>query len=232
MKTGDLGSNFTDFLKSDENLSAATGIESFFILNCIIQLCRCFYPQENDDSIKMSLRNKVIMTYMKLKHNLYYAFLTLLFNCYSARHCSRIFEQMIIVLSTALQSAIRWPPKQEIRRNIPICFQDFTNVRFVLDCTYLQSLKNLCCQIVTYSHYKGEKTIKFMTGVTPAGNISFISKAYFLEPGDGIMVDRGFLIDEIYNSYNVYCLRPPFMKNKTQLSKSQSRLTQGIASVH
>ena len=248
VKTFDLVTNFTDLLKSDENLSAATGIESFSILNCIIQLCSCLYPQENDDSIRMSLRNKIIMTYMKLKHNLSYVFLALLFNCYSARHCSRVFEQMIIVLSTALQSAIRWPSKEEIRRNIPICFQDFTNVRVVLDCTeiFIQNPKNLRCQIVTYSHYKGGKTIKFMTGETPAGNISFISKAYggrvsdkaifeqsnpihSLEPGDGIMVDRGFLIDEICSSYNVQCIRPPFMKNKTQLSKSESRLTQGIA---
>ena len=85
-----------------------------------------------------------------------------------------------------------------------------------------------------------------MTGVTPAGNISFISKAYggrvsdkaifeqsnlihLLEPGDGIMVDRGFLVDEICSSYNVQCIRPPFMRNTTQLSESESRLTQGIA---
>ena len=188
------------------------------------------------------------MTYMKMKHNLSYAFLALLFNCYSTRHSSRVFEQMIIILSTALQSGIRWPSKEEIRRNIPICFEDFMNVRVVHDCTeiFIQNLKNLCCQIVTYSHYKGGKTIKFMTGVTPAGNISFISKAYggrvsdkaifeqinlihFLELGDRIMVDSGFLIDEIYSSYNVQCIRPPFMKNKTQLSKSESRLTQGIA---
>ena len=44
VKTGDLVTNFTDFLKSDENLSAATGIKSFSILNCIIQLRSYLYP--------------------------------------------------------------------------------------------------------------------------------------------------------------------------------------------
>ena len=94
--------------------------------------------------------------------------LALLFNCYSARHCSRVFQQMIIVLSAALQSAIRWPSKEEIRRNIPICFEDFTNIRVVLDCTkiLIQNPKNLCCQIVTYSLrilYKFSKLFRSIT---------------------------------------------------------------------
>ena len=41
-----------------------------------------------------------------------------------------------------------------------------------------------------------------MTDVTPAGNISYVSRTYggrikkLLQPGDGIMVDKGFTILE------------------------------------
>lgn len=85
-----------------------------------------------------------------------------------------------------------------------------------------------------------------MTGVTPAGNISYISKAYggrasdktifeqsdiikLLESGDEVMVDRGFLIDEICEKNNLKCVRPPFLKGKKQFSKSDSILTANIA---
>ena len=68
--------------------------------------------------------------------------------------------------------------------------------------------------VKTYSHYKSSNAVKVMTGVSPAGNITYVSKVYggratnsqifkesdlitLLQPGDDIMVDRGFLIDEV-----------------------------------
>ena len=56
----------------------------------------------------------------------------------------------------------------------------YKDIRVIVDCTeiFIQRPKNLCCQVITYSQYKNSNTIKFMTGVTPAGTISFVSKCY------------------------------------------------------
>lgn len=70
-----------------------------------------------------------------------------------------------------------------------------------------------------------------MTGVSPSGNIVYVSPMYgrrvsdkaifeqsdlvkFLQAGDGIMVDRGFLIDEICELNRWKLIRPLFLKDR------------------
>ena len=143
---------------------------------------------------------------------------------------------MIHFLDACLSFALPWPTKDEISRNIPRCFIKYANVRVILDWTEIQIHKpiELCCKVLTYSHYKCTNTVKFLTGVTPAGDISFVSEAYggrasdkaifeqsqlinLLEPGDAIMVDRGFLIDNICQLNGFKIVRPPFLKVKNTL---------------
>lgn len=86
-----------------------------------------------------------------------------------------------------------------------------------------------------------------MTGVSPDGQITFISKPYGgrasdklifeksklierLEPNkDEVMVDRGFLIDAICASHGIKLVRPPFLKNKIQFTKDEAEQTRDIA---
>lgn len=236
-------------LKSNEQLSTVTGLESFQVLDTIVEIVKevCGDKFEHYNMI-MRTRERVIMTYVKLKQNISWSFLAVLFNCYSATHCQRIVHEMIKILSKCLKTAIPWPSKEEISRNLPECFKDFENVRVVLDCTeiFIQHPANLCCQVLTYSHYKSSNTIKIMTGVSPAGNITYVSKAYggratdshifqqsdlikLLEHHDSVMVDRGFLIDEVCELNQWKCIRPPFLKEKKQFTKEESLITAKIA---
>ncbi|XP_046622788.1 uncharacterized protein LOC124306294 [Neodiprion virginianus] len=250
VKSDDVRLSFEMFVQTDEALSTATGIESIKILDTIVEIARKVTENNSTYSnARMSLRERIIMTYIKLKQNISYSFLALMFNCYTAKHCQRIFDEMISLLSQCLKFAIGWPTKEEISRNLPKCFEDFENVRVVLDCTeiFIQHPTKLCCQVLTYSRYKGSNTCKIMTGVTPAGNISFVSKAYggratdddifeqsnilsLLEPGDGVMVDRGFRkIDELCERNHFKCIRPPYLKEKTQFSRDEALRTAKIA---
>ena len=70
---------------------------------------------------------------------------------------------------------------------------------------------NACAQ--TYSNYKSPNTIKCLISITPSGGISFLSASWggkasdklitlnsgfldMLSPGDCVLADRGFLVEE------------------------------------
>lgn len=87
-----------------------------------------------------------------------------------------------------------------------------------------------------------------MTGVSPAGMITFISDAYggrasdklifeesnlidkLLPNRDALMVDKGFLIDEMCAMHKIKLIRPNFLRNKKQRSAEEAHLNQEIAS--
>lgn len=245
-----VNSKFVTFMKNDSELNTATGIKSFDILNTIVGIIKLVHGTKFEGSnVRMNTLERVVMTYVKLKQNLSYSFLAILFNCNTAEYCEQVFYDTVKILSECLKVAIRWPSKEEIAKNLPECFEGVENVRVVLDCTeiFIQEPKNLSCQELTYSNNKGSDTCKIMIGVTPAGNISFLSKPYggivsdlnifqqsdltkLLEPGDAIMVDRGFLIDEI-RAVN-RCIKPSLLKDKKQFTKAESIVTSKIARVH
>lgn len=138
-------------------------------------------------------------------------------------------------------SQLRWPTSEECKINIPLCFKDFDSVRIIIDCTEipLQRPTCLCCRLRTYSHYKGGQTLKFMVGVSPGGLITFVSKCYGgrssdkaifeqsglinkLETNDSIMVDKGFLIDELCRHHQIKIIRPHFLHKKKQFSPEEA----------
>ncbi|KAJ8677229.1 hypothetical protein QAD02_013016 [Eretmocerus hayati] len=242
-----------DMLRTDQQLSSATGIESFKLLDIIVNCMRTATDHKYEKkNIIMDTRKSVIMTYVKIKHNISYRFLSLVFgSIITEQHCGRIFVQTILMLNKIMKAiALPWPTRETIKRNLLQCFEGFENTRIVLDCTeiFIQKPQNSCCRIQVYSNYKGGDTIKLMTGVSPGGNMSFISKPYggrysdsaifeqselvnLLEPGDGVMVDKGFLIDEICEMKGLCLIRPPFLKNKNngKFSAKESILTASIA---
>ena len=52
-----------------------------------------------------------------------------------------------------------------------------------------------------------------------------------LEQGDSVMADRGFEIQDLLASRNVYLNIPPFMRSKDQLNPDEEHETREIASV-
>ena len=109
--------------------------------------------------------------------------------------------------------------------------------------------KNILARAQTFSSYKHHNTVKFLIGITPQGVISYILKAWegrprdkFLTenwdnlldnllPGDIVMADRGFDIEE---SVALYCAKvkiPSFTKGKRQLSSLDVEHSRHIAAV-
>ncbi|KAJ8671937.1 hypothetical protein QAD02_003196 [Eretmocerus hayati] len=242
-----------DMLKTDMQLSSATGIETFLLLDTIVNFMKAATDNQYETKkCTMDTRKRVIMTYLKMKQNIFYRFLSIIFgSIVCEQHCARIFVETVLMLNKIMKAiALPWPSRATIRKNLPQCFEGFENTRIVLDCTeiFIQKPQNLCCRIQVYSNYKGVDTIKFMTGVTPGGNVSYISKPYggrysdsaifeqsglveLLEAGDGVMVDKGFLIDEPCQMKKLCLIRPPFLtkKNNRKFSATEAILTASIA---
>jgi len=99
VSSGDINPKFLDLINSDSELSTLTEIESFKILNVIVKIIKIVYGDRFErNNVFMNTRDRVIMTYVKLKQNVSYSFLAIMFKCYSAKHCQRIFHDMKMIL--------------------------------------------------------------------------------------------------------------------------------------
>ncbi len=95
-------------------------------------------------------------------------------------------------------------------------------------------------------NYKNCKILKYKIGIAPSGLIIFNSSIYggrasdkfifndcniatLLEPGDDIMVDKGYQIEEELAAVWCRILRQPFLKNKKQFSPAEPVFSKAIA---
>jgi hypothetical protein len=242
-----LSVSVTDVVKTDKQLNSLTGIYSFQLFNAIVKLISMVIDDKR--AHRLSVYNRLFLVFMKLKLDMPYVVFAVLFGV-SSQTCKNIFFDVVPKLACVLRCTISLPSAEEIKKNMPLCFTDFQKVRIVLDCIELsvQQHKRLCCRIKCYSHYKGTTTLKFMIGVSPAGVIIYVSplyggrasdKAIFEKSGildkltpyvDEIMVDKGFLIQDLCEGYGIKIVRPPFLKNKKQFSYAEAIINAKIAS--
>ncbi len=126
------------------------------------------------------------------------------------------------MLCGRLHPLILWPEREELLKTMPLEFkQSFRKCVIIIDCfeVYMERATDLKAMAQTWSNYKHHNTVKFLIGITPQGTISFISKGWggrisdqhltekcgLLEkllPGDVILADRGFNVQE---SASLYC---------------------------
>lgn len=153
-------------IKSDSQLNTLTGIDSFEMLNAIVEATSTIHAPWLK-GIHFALKDLVILTMAKLKLNISYRFMSILFNC-SERSTSSYFKQTLKLLKSVLGVAIAWPSRQEIKKNLPKQFENCKDTRIILDCSEVQieTPKCLHCRLLTYSHYKSAHTLKFLLGVT------------------------------------------------------------------
>ena len=119
-------------------------------------------------------------------------------------------------------------------------FKKYPNTRVIIDCTevYIQQLSSLSSQAETFSSYKHHNTFKVLVGISPTGEIIYISKLWggqvsdrkvteccsildLLEPGDNVMADRGFDIQDLLAARHVKLNIPPFPRDRSQLTSSE-----------
>ncbi|XP_023235888.1 uncharacterized protein LOC111635224 [Centruroides sculpturatus] len=166
-----------DLIKSNNELNILTGLNSFKMLDtisaCVSEL------QSNNTACKpttLSTKVKIVLVMMQVKLALSFACVSVLFQIFIS--CRRIFFNIIAYLSQVLGAVIVWPSKEEIMKNLPLCFQKYRKVCLILDCTevLVEKPKYISCRILTYFHYYGKHTVKVLVGIVPSG----------LPPRDGL----------------------------------------------
>ena len=110
-----------------------------------------------------------------------------------------------------------------------------------LDCTefYIETPKRLPSQKSTYSNYKSRNTFKLLLSISALAHINFISnlnsgsisdkeivrQSGFLEelqPGDVVMSDKGFNIQNLLGLCEAKLLAPPIMRKGSASSKAST----------
>ena len=132
---------------------------------------------------------------------------------------------------------ISWP---EVYRCNP-CF------RAIIDCTefYIQKPSLPSSQRRTHSTYKARNTFKLFISISPLLHINYVSRLYsgcisdkeitkkcgFLEelvPGDEVMADKGFNIQDLLALHHVRLISPPIM-HKDNVGTHAATMTRRVA---
>ena len=113
---------------------------------------------------------------------------------------------------------------------------------------YIETSSSLDVAAMCWSNYENHHTVKYLVGITPNGNISFLSDTYggrasdqsivqdstflnHLEPGDHTMADRGFKIHDILAFCQCFLTISPSKHQNIQMSKNDFKATFKIANV-
>lgn len=68
-------------------------------------------------SSNLSIKDRIVLTFIKLKQNVSYAVLSVFFKMNCEETCRKIFLRIIDILAVGLKFAIHWPSKNEVLRN-------------------------------------------------------------------------------------------------------------------
>ena len=164
---------------------------------------------------------------------------------------SRIIITWINFLYLQLKQIPLWSPKALVMSYMPKEFKEkYPSTRVVIDATevFIEQPALPELQQLTYSNYKNHNTFKGLIGISPSGVVTFVSDLYpgsisdkeltrrsglleLLQPGDSVMADRGFSIEEDLALVGARLNIPPFLRGKDQLSENELVEARRIASL-
>ena len=167
---------------------------------------------------KLSPEDEFLLVMVQLRAGLFEKDLAYRFDI-SQSTVSRIWITWINFIYLQFQTLPLWPTRAMINADMPNCFKEmYPSTRVIIDATEIRVEKPGLPQLqqATSSSYKNTNTYKVLVGISPSGVITFISKLYagsisdkelaccsgileMLEPGDSVMADWGFDIQEAWH---------------------------------
>uniref|UniRef100_A0A2S2PGA0 Uncharacterized protein n=1 Tax=Schizaphis graminum TaxID=13262 RepID=A0A2S2PGA0_SCHGA len=117
VNSGDIFTSFISLIDSKQKLISMVGINSFKILDEIVDLYQKYFPDTRKHHL--TLKERVIVVFSKLKQGLSFAILGILFNYLTSEACRLQYNSQLAQIFKAL---VYWPSRQEISLNTPYCF--------------------------------------------------------------------------------------------------------------
>lgn len=235
------------FKEDDEKVKFYTGLPSFATLVVVLNHVAAFLPQGTRRLL--SPFQMLMMTLMRLRLNLPVQHLAYMFQVHRTT-ISNAFIETVSVLFSRLSCFVYWPDRDSLKCSMPHRFVEAfgQNVAVIIDCfeIFIERPSNLKARAQTFSHYKHNNTIKYLIGITPQGVVSFLSKGYGgrasdkfvtedsgflgkLVPGDKILADRGFDIQESVGFMCAEVFIPAFTRGKCQMQAKDVEATRKLA---
>ncbi|XP_038140894.1 uncharacterized protein LOC119783441 [Cyprinodon tularosa] len=234
------------FGADDEKVKYYTGLPN---LATFLALFNFLLPLMSYQKKCLTPFQMLLFTLMRLRLDLPLQHLAYLFHI-SPRTAQRTFHDMVSCLYANLRRAIIWPDRDTLRKVMPHQFKEaFGNrVAVIIDCfeIFTEKPSHLKARAQMFSSYKHNYTMKYLIGVTPKGAICFLSKGWggrtsdkhitlnsgFLDnllPGDLVLADRGFDIQECVGMLCAEVKLPAFTKGHCQLAARDVEETRKIA---
>jgi hypothetical protein len=161
---------------------------------------------------------------------------------------SSLFITWVLFLEKELQLFVPFSTLKDMEGiNRPEVYQRNPGLRAIIDCTefYIQKPSLPSSQRRTHSSYKGRNTFKLFIAISPVLHINYISRLYsgcisdkeitrkcgfleLLEPGDEVMADKGFNIQDLLALHHVRLIAPPIMY-KGNIGTHTATMTRRVA---
>ena len=223
-----------------------TGLSTWYLFTILFNFLSPYVRKPR----QLTLMNEFFLVLLKLRLNLHSEDLAFRFGV-SLSSVSRIIHKWLDIMYARLNVFIRWPEREVIRKTLPEAFKKhYPKARCIIDCSeiFIERPTSFKAQSQTYSHYKKHNTVKFLIGITPAGVICFLSQCWggrvsdqeltrnsgFLDkiqPGDVILADRGFLIEDELVLRGASLEIPAFTKGKSQLPQFEVEKSRQLARI-
>ncbi|CAN7993905.1 unnamed protein product [Ixodes pacificus] len=223
-----------------------TGVSKTVFLSLAEAVCKT-----TTTNSRLPAEDQLLITLMRLRLGLLYGDLARRFETSVTRICD-IVKKMLRTLKKIMNYVVFWLPRSRIQNSMPASFVEggYGRTTCIFDCTeiILQRPRKLMARAQTFSSYKANNTVKFLTVIAPNGFIMYVSDVYggrasdkyivrhcgvedHLQRGDEIMADRGFTLDAHLELQGVKLNMPAFTKGKSQLSELDVTRTRRIASL-
>ena len=158
---------------------------------------------------------------------------------------SRYFSRWMDVLYAKLSYLIQWPERDELIKTMSTEFRKyFQKCVVIIDCfeIFIERPSSLPARGSNYKHYN---TVKYLIGITPQGSTAFISQGWGgrtsdvhitensgllskLLPGDVVLADGGFTIQESIGLNCAEVKLPPFTRARSSLPRLKWMLYVGF----
>lgn len=194
----------------------------------------------NTGHSKLTLQDQFFLTLWKLRKYPTDKELSLHFEA-NVKQVNNIFKSWIIFMSGQWSQIDLWPSKELVQYYMPDNFKSqYPNTRVIIDGTelHVQGSSDPHIQQSTFSYYENVTTLKTLVGNTPRGLFSYQSELYGgsasdrqlversdlqnkCEPGDVIMADKGFRVQDYFAPHDVTVATPHFTKGRGYLPHSE-----------